>query len=103
MQTRRPTEQQEEERDIELENIVGSLMIAEYQVDRLRTKLGERTRGSSGFGPSSGTNKKGSRHVFKHNDKWYKVSVKIEELIVDRSQNTKEQGDVDSNTYSSSW
>jgi len=90
MQTRRPTEQQEEERDIELENIVGNLMIAEYQVDRLRTKLGERTRGGSSFGPDSGTNKKGSTHVFKHNDKWYKVSVKIEELIVDRRQDTKE-------------
>jgi hypothetical protein len=104
MQTKRPSEQQEEEeRDIELENIVGNLMIAEYQVDRLRTKLGDRTRGSSGFGPGHGTNKKGSTHVFKHNNKWYKISLKIEELIVDRRQDTKEQEDVDGNTYSSSW
>jgi hypothetical protein len=44
MQTKRPTEQQEEERDIELENIVGNLMIAEYQVDILRTRLGDRAR-----------------------------------------------------------
>ena len=103
MQTKRPSEQQEEERDIELENIVGNLMIAEYQVDRLRTRLGERTRGSGGFGSDPGSNKKGSTHVFKHNNKWYKISLKIEELIVDRRQDTKEQEDVDGNTYSSSW
>jgi hypothetical protein len=104
MQTKRPSEQQEEEeRDIELENIVGNLMIAEYQVDRLRTRLGDRTSGSSSFGPGTGTNKKGSTHVFKHNNKWYKISLKIEELIVDRKVDTKEQENVDGNTYSSSW
>ena len=27
----------EEERDLELENIVGNLMIAQYQVDKLRS------------------------------------------------------------------
>jgi hypothetical protein len=104
MQTKIPSEQREkEERDIELENIVGNLMIAEYQVDRLRTRLGDRTRGSSSFGPGTGTNKKVSTHVFKHNNKWYKISLKIEELIVDRRVDTKEQEDVDGNTYSSSW
>jgi hypothetical protein len=55
----------EEERDLELENIVGNLMIAQYQVDKLRSRLSERT-----VGYGSVSNKKASVHVFKQNDKW---------------------------------
>jgi hypothetical protein len=65
----------EEERDLELENIVGNLMIAQYQVDKLRCRLSERI---DGYGSIS--NKKASVHVFKHNEKWYKVSTKVEEV-----------------------
>jgi hypothetical protein len=68
----------EEERDLELENIVGNLMIAQYQVDKLRSRLSERI---GGYGSAS--NKKASVHVFKHNDKWYKVTTKVEEMTVD--------------------
>jgi hypothetical protein len=32
-------------RDLELENIAGNLMIAEYQVDKLRYRLGQQVRG----------------------------------------------------------
>jgi len=42
MQTKKlPEREQEEveERDIELENVVGNLMIAQYQVDRLRSSF----------------------------------------------------------------
>jgi len=53
MQTKGPSEKQEEGRDIELENIVGNLMIAEYQVDRLRSRLSDRITGLG-----SATNKK---------------------------------------------
>ena len=45
MQTKKiPEREQEdvEERDIELENIVGNLMIAQYQVDRLRSRLSDK-------------------------------------------------------------
>ena len=42
MQTKGSSEKQEEGRDIELENIVGNLMIAQYQVDRLRSRLSDR-------------------------------------------------------------
>ena len=65
----------EEERDLELENIVGNLMIAQYQVDKLRSRLSERI---DGYGSIS--NKKASVNVFKHNEKWYKVSTKVEEV-----------------------
>jgi hypothetical protein len=63
----------EDERDLELENIVGNLMIAQYQVDKLRSRLSERVGGYS-----SASNKKASVHVFKHNEKWYKVTTKVE-------------------------
>jgi hypothetical protein len=68
----------EEKRDLELENIVGNLMIAQYQVDKLRSRLTERT-----VGYGSVSNKKASVHVFKHNERWYKVSTKVEEVSLD--------------------
>ena len=67
-----------EERDLELENIVGNLMIAQYQVDKLRSRLSERV---GGYGSAS--NKNASVHVFKHNEKWYKVSTNIQEVSLD--------------------
>jgi len=42
MQTKGPSELQDGERDIELENILCNLMIAEYQVDKLRTRVTEK-------------------------------------------------------------
>jgi hypothetical protein len=49
MQTRDNGKKQseEEKRDLELENIVGNLLIAEYQVDRLRTRLSDVVNGYS--------------------------------------------------------
>jgi hypothetical protein len=65
----------EEQRDLELENIVGNLMIAQYQVDKLRSRLS-----GSVNGYRSTSNKKASVNVFKHNEKWYKISTKVEEV-----------------------
>jgi len=76
MQTKKlPEREQEdiEERDIELENIVGNLMIAQYQVDRLRSRLSDKIG-------SSGTNKKGYTYTFKHGNKWYTITLKLDEL-----------------------
>jgi hypothetical protein len=55
----------EEKRDIDFENLVGNLFIAEYQVDRLRTRLADLV---SGYRPQIMKNK-ASTHVFKHNNK----------------------------------
>ena len=55
------------------ENIVGNLMIAQYQVDKLKSRLSERIGGHG-----SASNKKASVHIFKHNEKWYKVTTKVE-------------------------
>ncbi|MCI0560296.1 MAG: hypothetical protein MN733_17560 [Nitrososphaera sp.] len=80
MQTRKNNSQvpdADEERDLELENIMGNLMIAQYQVDKLRSRMSERV---GGYGSAS--NKKASTHIFKHNDKWYKVTVRVDEMTV---------------------
>ncbi|CAN5241891.1 hypothetical protein BH18THE2_BH18THE2_39310 [soil metagenome] len=47
MQTRYNGKQSEEKRDLELENIVGNLLMAEYQVDKLRSRLGDVVNGYS--------------------------------------------------------
>ncbi len=60
----------DEDRDLELETVILNLMIAQYQVDKLRSRLSERV---GGYGSAS--NKKGSAHIFKHNGKRYKVTV----------------------------
>jgi hypothetical protein len=76
MQTRHNGKQAaEEKRDLELENIVGNLFIDEYQVDRLRTRF---TNLVDGHRPRM-SNNKASTHVFKHNNKWYKISLIIDE------------------------
>ena len=71
-------------RDLELENIAGNLMIAEYQVDKLEQRLGQHVRG---LGYHSYSNMKASVHTFKYDGRWYKLSVKVEELSLDSSGN----------------
>ncbi len=79
MQTRDKGKQSEDEgRDLELENLVGNLLIAEYQVDRLRTRLSDII---NRYRPQI-KNNKASSHVFKHNDKWYRLSLKIDETDI---------------------
>lgn len=69
----------DEERDLELENIMGNLMIAQYQVDKLRSRLSERVGGYGSAG-----NKKASSHIFKHNDRWYKLTVRVDEMAINQ-------------------
>jgi hypothetical protein len=59
-------------------------MIAQYQVEKLRSRLSERI---GGYGSVS--NKKASMHIFKHNEKWYKVTTKVEELSLDSNNVVK--------------
>ena len=66
-------------RDLELENIGGNLMIAQYQVDKLRYKLTQIV-GCSRYRTFSSSSKKTSAHTFKHDGKWYKVSIKVEAI-----------------------
>ena len=75
MQTRDNEKQAEEKRDLDLENIVGNLFISEYQVDKLRTRLADLVYG---YRPRM-SNDKASTHAFKYNNKWYKLSLRIDE------------------------
>ena len=77
----------EEKRDLELENIVGNLLIAEFQVDRLRSRLAELV---DGYRPQMMKNN-ASTHVFKHNNKWYKLSLRIDETDVTPTKRISEQ------------
>jgi hypothetical protein len=79
MQTKR-NDGIEEKRDLELENIVGNLLIAEYQVERLRTRLVDLV---DKFRPETEMRfDKRSTHIFKHNNRWYKLSLRIDEVEI---------------------
>ena len=77
----------QEQRDLELENVIGNLMIAEYQIDRLKAKLAEKlsgyARGVAGYYYKS-DKKPISINVFEHKGKWYRVSLKVDELSLDK-------------------
>ena len=60
-------------------------MIAEYQVDKLRQRLSQQVRG---VGYRSFSDMKTSSHTFKYNFKWYKLSVKLEELSPDNNNDS---------------
>ena len=84
-----PTPISEEERDLELENIIGNLMIAEFQIDRLRTKLSEKVagygRGVAGY-HSKSDKKPISVAMFEHKGKWYKISLRVDETTLDKPE-----------------
>jgi len=56
-------------------------MIAEYQLNKLEQRLTQYI-GDAGY-RSSNSMKKTSAHTFKYGDKWYKLSIKVEELSLD--------------------
>ena len=60
-------------------------MIAEYQIHKLRQRLSERISGA-GY-RSFSSMKKTSAHTFKYHGKWYKLSIKVEELSLDSGSN----------------
>lgn len=70
-----PNIRKTEKRDIELENIVGNLVVGQFQLDKLQSRLSERVGrlGSAG-------RKDFSTFVFKKNDRWYKISLSAEKM-----------------------
>ena len=52
-------------RNRELENTLGDLYVAEYQLNRLRQRLANHMEHETTF-------------IFKHENKWYKVTSKVE-------------------------
>lgn len=78
--------QELEERDRELENLVGNLMIAEYQVNKLRDRVTDKI----GDRFSHGVGKRMSSYMFKNNGKWVKISINVEEMATDKTWNDPE-------------
>ena len=74
-------EKEDQTRDIELENIAGNLLIAEYQVEKLKDRLISRI----GSVYHSTTNKKTSTHIFKSNGTWVKISLNVEKMTTDKT------------------
>ena len=58
-------------------------MIAEYQVEKLRSKVSEKI---DKYGYAN--DKKVSSHMFKDDRRWFKISVKVEELAIDKTNRT---------------
>jgi hypothetical protein len=86
--------EEEKRRDLDLENVVGNLFIDEYQVDKLQTRLAKIVYGYGydyDYGPQMSNNNKASTHVFKNNNKWYKISLRINEI--DATGNNKDGQD----------
>jgi hypothetical protein len=86
---------EEKIRDLKLENIVGNLLIDEYQVDKLQTRLAKIVYSYGydyDYGLQMSNNNKASTHIFKNNNKWYKVSLVIEEET-DATGNNKDGQD----------
>ena len=77
----------EEKRDLDLENIVGNLFIAEYQAEKLRARLADLVYG---YRPKM-SNNKASTQIFKHNNKWYKLSLRVDEVNVTPANDIIEQ------------
>jgi hypothetical protein len=64
-----------QEKNRELENVVGSLLIAEYQVDRIKQRMVDKI--ASWYDARSIKDSR-STFVFWSNEKWYIVSLEVE-------------------------
>ncbi len=85
-------EKETQTRDIELENIVGNLLIAEYQVEKLKDRLVDKVGGRY----TRLVDKKQSTYVFKSNDSWVKVSINVEKIATDKTLDIQETEYLDS-------
>jgi predicted transcriptional regulator len=63
------------EKNRELENVVGNLLVAEYQVDRIKQRIIDKI--TSWYDAKSIKDNR-STFVFWSNEKWYRVSLEVE-------------------------
>jgi hypothetical protein len=73
-------EKEDQTRDIELENIVGNLLIAEYQVEKLKDRAVDNLGGRY----TRSATKKQSIHIFKSNGTWVKISLNVEKTTTNK-------------------
>jgi hypothetical protein len=61
-----------EKRDIELENLVGNLLIAQYQVERLKEKVSQNL--------NTHDRTKISQNLFKYKNNWYSIPINVDRV-----------------------
>ena len=64
-----------EKKDIELENLVGNLLIAQYQVERLKERVSQNL--------NTGDRSKISQNLFKYKNNWYRITINIDQVDLD--------------------
>ncbi len=64
-----------EKRDIELENLVGNLLIAQYQVERLKERVSQNL--------SIYDRNKISQNLFKYKNNWYRITINVDQVDLD--------------------
>jgi hypothetical protein len=64
-----------QEKNRELENLVGNLLVAEYQVQRIKQRMAEKI---TWWYDAKCIKDNRSTFVFSSNEKWYRVSVEVE-------------------------
>jgi hypothetical protein len=69
----------EEKRDLELENLVGNLLIAQFQVERLKDKISDNLVGSYKRGKST-------ESTYKHKGNWFKISISVNQVEFEENQ-----------------
>ena len=63
-----------EKRDLEFENLLGNLLIAEYQVEKLWERISQNL--STDFSNTG----KVSESVFKYKNNWYRITLKVDQI-----------------------
>jgi hypothetical protein len=64
-----------EKRDIELENLVGNLLIGQYQVERLKESVSQNL--------NTGDRSKISQNLFKYKNNWYRITINVDQVDLD--------------------
>ena len=64
-----------EKRDIELENLVGNLLIRQYQVERLKERVSQNL--------NTGDRSKISQNLFKYKNNWYRITINVNQVDLD--------------------
>ena len=72
------------DRDEELENLLGNLLVAKYQVMRLEDKLSNRV--SNGHEDST--------FIFKKDNEWYKVSINVRKQEQKKEEEEEKTSDI---------
>jgi hypothetical protein len=71
-------EMKNQNRDLELESIVGNMLISQYQIHKLKSRIADRF--DEWWILSQNKNRNSSSFVFNRHGKEFKVSLKVDEF-----------------------